>query len=74
MQAIEFETTIDKSGQIHLPDEFQHAYGKFVRLVVLLPDESTSITKKRKPGSAKGILRVLSEDDEHLNDFKDYMP
>ena len=28
----------------------------------------------RVPGSAKGILTIVSEDDEHLNDFKDYMP
>ena len=29
--------------------------------------------KKRQPGSAKGILTVLSEDNEHLNDFREYM-
>ncbi|MSS73795.1 MAG: type II toxin-antitoxin system prevent-host-death family antitoxin [Candidatus Latescibacteria bacterium] len=28
----------------------------------------------RQPGSAKGKLRLLSEDEEHLKDFKDYMP
>ncbi len=28
----------------------------------------------RKPGSAKGKLVILAEDDEHLADFKDYMP
>jgi antitoxin (DNA-binding transcriptional repressor) of toxin-antitoxin stability system len=25
-------------------------------------------------GSAKGMLTILAEDDEHLEDFKDYMP
>ena len=35
MQAIEFETRIDKNGHIYLPEEYQHAYGKLVRLVVL---------------------------------------
>ena len=30
--------------------------------------------KKRRPGSAKGLLSLVSEDDEHLNDFKEYMP
>ena len=74
MQAIEFETIIDKDGHIHLPEEYQHVYGKFARLVVLLPDQGTTPEKRRKPGSAIGILQVLSEDDEHLNDFKDYMP
>jgi len=27
-----------------------------------------------KPGFAKGKLTIVSDDDEHLNDFKDYMP
>ena len=74
MKAIEFEATIDKKGCIYLPNEFRYVYGKSARLLVLLPEKSESISKKRKPGSAKGILQVLSEDDEHLNDFKDYMP
>jgi len=74
MQAIEFETRIDKDGHIHLPEEFHHAYGKFARLVVLLPEQAESPNKQRRPGSAKGIIQMLSEDDEHLNDFKEYMP
>ena len=28
----------------------------------------------RQPGSCKGMLTIVSEDDEHLNDFKEYMP
>lgn len=28
----------------------------------------------RQPGSAKGKLLLLSEDEEHLKDFKEYMP
>ncbi len=76
MRAIEFETRIDKRGHIYLPEEFQYAYGRFARLVVLLPVEQKEAIKKRgrQPGSAKGILHVLSEDDEHLDDFKEYMP
>ena len=74
MQAIEFETRIDKDGHIHLPEEFQHGYGKFARLVVLLPEQAESPKKRRQPGSSKGIIQVLAEDDEHLNDFKEYMP
>jgi DNA-binding transcriptional regulator/RsmH inhibitor MraZ len=74
MQALEFETKIDKKGRIFLPEEFQHAYGKSARLLVLLPEYGESLPKRRQPGSAKGILTVLSEDDEHLDDFKAYMP
>lgn len=28
----------------------------------------------RQPGSAKGKLIIRTEDDEHLKDFKEYMP
>jgi len=30
--------------------------------------------KRRVPGALKGILTIISDDDEHLADFKDYMP
>ena len=30
--------------------------------------------KKRAPGAWKGMLTVVSEDDSHLEDFRDYMP
>ena len=73
MQAIEFETRIDKNGHIFLPEEFQHAYGKLARLVVLLPEQVPPQKKRRQPGSARGILKVLSEDNEHLDDFREYM-
>jgi antitoxin (DNA-binding transcriptional repressor) of toxin-antitoxin stability system len=28
----------------------------------------------RRPGSAKGLLTIVTEDEEHLEDFKEYMP
>lgn len=74
MQAIEFETRIDENGRISLSKEFQYAYGKSARLLVLLPEQVKPPQKQRRPGSAKGILKILSEDDEHLDDFKAYMP
>lgn len=74
MQAIEFETRIDQEGRIFLPEEFQHAFGKSARLLVLLKEEADTPHKRRQPGSAKGILKILLEDDEHLNDFEAYMP
>ncbi len=30
--------------------------------------------RMRKPGSAKGKLRIVVEDDEHLAGFADYLP
>ena len=68
MKAIEFETAIDKNGHIYLPETFQHAYGKITRLVVILPEEDVLRKKRRRPGSAKGILQVLSEDNGHLSE------
>lgn len=32
------------------------------------------IRQPRHPGSAKGKLVILAEDDEHLADFQEYMP
>jgi hypothetical protein len=30
--------------------------------------------RERKPGSARGKLTIMADDEEHLDDFKDYMP
>ncbi|MEX2120267.1 MAG: type II toxin-antitoxin system prevent-host-death family antitoxin [Pirellulales bacterium] len=38
----------------------------------LIGDRSTR--QPRQPGSAKGKLIIHSEDDEHLEDFREYMP
>ncbi len=40
------------------------------RLVVEEPPKR----KPRKAGSAKGILTIIQDDDEHLKDFEEYMP
>ena len=70
MQAIEFEAQIGDTGYVRLPIEYRYAYGKPVRLLVLLSEKIGVPTTQRQPGSAKGILTVLSEDDEHLQDFE----
>jgi len=41
--------------------------------VAKLVGQQRHIRKPRRPGSAKGKLVILAEDDEHLQDFKDYM-
>nr|VFK67762.1 MAG: hypothetical protein BECKUNK1418G_GA0071005_11625 [Candidatus Kentron sp. UNK]VFK73103.1 MAG: hypothetical protein BECKUNK1418H_GA0071006_11635 [Candidatus Kentron sp. UNK] len=77
MHAIEFETTIDTKGNIHLPEQYQVAYGKTALLRLRFPEnQETKQTQpaQRQPGSAKGILKILCEDDEHLEDFREYMP
>jgi antitoxin (DNA-binding transcriptional repressor) of toxin-antitoxin stability system len=42
--------------------------------VAKLVGQQQPVRKPRRPGSAKGTLVILAEDDEHLEDFKDYMP
>jgi len=34
----------------------------------------SSARPNRVPGAWKGMLTVVKEDDEHLEDFKEYMP
>jgi antitoxin (DNA-binding transcriptional repressor) of toxin-antitoxin stability system len=41
--------------------------------VAKLVGQQRPIRKPRQPGSAKGKLVILAEDEEHLKDFKDYM-
>jgi len=44
------------------------------RPVARLTLEVQPMKRPRQAGSAKGILTILREDDEHLKDFAEYMP
>lgn len=44
------------------------------RPVARLVGEAVKPRQPRRPGSAKGKLIIVSEDDEHLKDFEEYMP
>jgi prevent-host-death family protein len=41
--------------------------------VAKLVGQERPVRKPRRPGSAKGKLSILAEDDEHLKDFAEYM-
>jgi antitoxin (DNA-binding transcriptional repressor) of toxin-antitoxin stability system len=41
--------------------------------VAKLISQPKAARQPRRPGSAKGILTIVSEDEEHLEDFKEYM-
>jgi antitoxin (DNA-binding transcriptional repressor) of toxin-antitoxin stability system len=41
--------------------------------IARLTAEETPKRKPRKAGSAKGMLTILADDDEHLKDFSEYM-
>ena len=42
--------------------------------VARLVGEPSRQRQPRKPGSAVGLLEIVSDDEEHLADFQDYMP
>jgi antitoxin (DNA-binding transcriptional repressor) of toxin-antitoxin stability system len=44
------------------------------RTVARIVPETAPHRRRRTPGSAKGILKIVSEDEEHLDDFREYMP
>jgi len=44
------------------------------RPVARVVAEPAPTRQPRKAGSAKGILTIVCEDDEHLRDFAEYMP
>jgi antitoxin (DNA-binding transcriptional repressor) of toxin-antitoxin stability system len=41
--------------------------------VAKLVGQQRPVRKPRQPGSAKGKLTILAEDDEHLENFEEYM-
>ena len=44
------------------------------RTVARLTAESRETRRPRQPGSAVGMLTIVSDDDSHLDDFRAYMP
>lgn len=42
--------------------------------VAKLVGQRTTRRQPRQPGSAKGKLLLLAEDEAHLEDFREYMP
>ena len=42
--------------------------------IAKLTGQRVSMGRPRQPGSAKGKLTILADDNEHLVDFKEYMP
>lgn len=57
-----------------LPDELAREVLDFVHFIEARYALRSSGQLRRIPGSAKGQLKILNEDDDHLQDFKDYMP
>jgi antitoxin (DNA-binding transcriptional repressor) of toxin-antitoxin stability system len=73
-------TVTIEEAQSKLPELIEHlAAGEELvitrgqRPVARLRAEPQSNLKLREPGNCKGMLVILSDDDEHLQDFAEYM-
>jgi antitoxin (DNA-binding transcriptional repressor) of toxin-antitoxin stability system len=44
------------------------------RVVARIVGERTEIHERLGPGLAKGMLTIVADDAEHLDDFAEYMP
>ena len=70
-----------EEAQAKLPDLISHLKpGEEIQIiqnnqpVARLIRQPASLPIPRTPGSAIGKIKIISEDDEHLEDFKEYMP
>ncbi len=66
-------------AQLHLPELISGLKpGEVIqivsgnRTVAKLIGEESITRQPRKPGSTIGTLKIISDDQEHLEDFKDY--
>jgi antitoxin (DNA-binding transcriptional repressor) of toxin-antitoxin stability system len=69
-----------EEAQAKLPELIEHlAVGEELLItrnqepIARLIAEEKPKRKPRKAGSAKGMLTILADDDEHLKDFAEYM-
>ena len=72
LQAVE---AIIREGRIQPVEPISMEENARFLLIRLQPAATTPATSlvRRSPGSAKGRLSILEDDDDHLNDFKDHM-
>lgn len=72
LQAVE---AIIREGRIQPVEPISMEENSRFLLIRLQPATPASATSSvhRRPGSAKGRLIILEDDDDHLNDFSDYM-
>lgn len=67
---LECVVTQDHMATIRLPD----AVAPGVHQVIVVIEHPARATPQRRPGTAKGRLSVVTEDEEHLQAFEAYLP
>ncbi len=78
MEQIVFESELMPNGYLYCPKEY--AYKNLRFKVTVIPDNSKlsdnieqPVKKRRKFGSAKGLIKIYDDFNEPLDDFKEYM-
>ena len=61
-------------GQLGPQDEIVIVDGERPVARLLPAEEAAEKKPRRRLGTAKGILHIISDDDDHLKDFEEYMP
>jgi len=62
----------DRTVVIQLPEAVQPGEHELL-IVIDQAQRAADSPSPRQPGSAKGRLVILADDDEHLADFEEYM-
>jgi len=73
-------TVTMEEAQAKLPELVAHLGGG-EELIITQDDkpiarlvrETPPLRKPRQPGNCKGMIRIVSDDNEHLKDFEEYM-
>ncbi len=76
LTAIETTGTINANHQIVLDEELPSNAPSRVRVIVLFDETPTNgdLKKRRKAGSAEGLIKMSADFDAPLEDFKEYQP
>ena len=76
LTAIETTGTINANHQIVLDENLPDNAPSRVRVIVLFDEQATNVgsKKRRKAGSAEGLIKMSDDFDAPLEDFKEYQP
>ena len=59
---------------LRLPEQAAREALDFIQFLEQRYGTEAAAAAPREPGSARGKLTIVDDDDEHLRDFGDYMP
>jgi len=75
LTAIETTGTINANHQLELDEKLPDNAPERVRVIVLFDEKNVErIGKRRKSGSAEGLLKFSADFDEPLDGFEEYQP